>query len=201
VVELVDTEATHRSAEVHIPQRNKEFVIDTYGVESWCTEVNAQLSIKLPLMESQFEDSRQLYKFNRIQNELTDNAMSSQFVSVILNNGAHQHIALLSQWMDLYLYGVYDVVNKGVRLVWTDDAWFVSDARAYDYTRYVFYRFPVLQDRPLFLYSQALCSKWWGWTKQFQEPDGVLKAFNALENFLFKEPELPTLSPDAGNAT
>jgi len=159
-------------------------------------DINKQLGIKLPLMESRFEDARQLYKFNRIQTEIWNSpelVNCSGFVSLIINTGEHGHIGVLSQGQDVFVHGIYDTVNMGVRLVWTTDDWFIQDVRASDFTRYVFYRFPVLRNRPLFLYSQALCSKWYGWARQFKEPDGVLKAFNALENFLYKEPELPSL--------
>lgn len=196
-VDIADSVGFNKAEdEIYIPQRNKEFLVITYSTPDWAMKVNEQLQAKLPLMESSFAFARQLYKFNRIQEEIRRNPQSLSFTSLIINNGDHKHLALLSQWEDVYLYGVYDVVNSNTRLVWTTDEWFMHDVKAQDFTRYVFYRFPVLRDRPLFLYSQALCSKWYGWSKQFQGPDGVLKSFNALENYILKEPELSSLSPE-----
>jgi hypothetical protein len=186
--------------QVHLPQRNKEFYLATYsGHEENARRVNDHLKTALPDMEAQFEASRQLYKFNRIQKDIVAHPKCQGFVSLIVNNGDHRHLAILSQWQDLHLYGVYDLVNSSVRLVWTDDEWFIQDVRSQDYTRYIFYRYPVVQDRPMFFYPQSLCSKWWNWVRQFQGPEGVLKAFNSLELFLYKEPELPSLKVGNGS--
>jgi len=187
------------SSTFHVPSRQKSFLILTASNYEFSSKANDLMSEWLPQMESQYEGARQLYKFNAVQKELKAVPSSQAFVSTIVNTGEHGHIAVLAQWRDVYVYGVYDTENFGVRLVWTTDEWFINDVRAHDFPRYVFYRFPVLQDRPLFLYGQALCSKWWGWTKQFQGPDGVLKAFCALENFLYKEAELPQLQVTNGN--
>ena len=140
------------------------------------------------------------YKFYRVQKDLASMNQARAFVTCIVNAGEHSHIALLCQWKDLSVHGVYDTVNKSVRLVWTDDEWFIKDLRSLESNRYVFYRFPIVQDRPLFMYTQALCSKWYKWQKQFNEADGILKSFNALERYLYKEPEIPNLNINNGHS-
>lgn len=185
---------------VLLPARKKEMCVYTYAPKSdWNTEVNRRLVSYINTMDGSFAYARQLYKFNHIQKQIAASPHSSSFLSVVVNDGDHGHIGLLSHEQDLYIYGVYDLVNISVRLVWTTDEWFISDVREQDFTRYIFYRLPTLRNRPLFLYSQALCSKWYGWTKQFQGTDGTLKAFNALEHYLYKEPEIPSLSIDNGS--
>lgn len=185
-----------------LPTRQKQMSIYTSSsTEGWSSEVNEQLIHRIEQMESSFGYARQLYKLYRIQQDIVQQPESRSFLSMIVNDGQHGHTGLLSNDRNFYIYGIYDVVNSGVRIVWTTDEWFVSDVRETDYTRYVFYRLPVLRDRPLFLYSQALCSKWYGWTNQFTGTDGLLKSFNALETYLYKEPEIPSLSVTNGSLT
>jgi hypothetical protein len=185
---------------LHLPQRQKSFTILTNSAPDFAERVNLRIEELLPQMEAEHEGARQLYKFNEIQKEIKALPASQAFVTTIVNNGQHGHIAILSQWRDVYVYGIYDTENCGIRLAWTTDEWFVNDIRAVDFTRYVFFRYPVLQDRPLFLYAQALCSKWYKWSQQFKgQDDCILRSFNALENYLYKEAELPQLQITNGN--
>lgn len=194
LVQVCSMTANWAGKEVHLPQRSKSYQLYAIGEQQWCSTVVDYLAGELPKMESQHEQARQLFKLNEYMKDMKRLPRSQAYVAMLINNGDHAHVGLLSQWNDLNLIGVYDSVNSSVRLVWTDDEYFVTDVRNVDPGRYVFYRFPMLVDRPLFLYSQALCSKWSKWMKTFGSgPDAVLKAFNSLELFLYKEPELPTL--------
>ncbi|BAG41702.1 hypothetical protein [Ralstonia phage phiRSL1] len=175
---------------IHVPQRAKSFSVFTVG--STPEAVNSVLEERLPLMEAEFESSRQLYKLHRIQQQIL--LHSWLFTSFMVNSGQHGHLAVMTRGRTVYVIGVYDTVNNGVRLVLTTDQWFVQDTRQHDFPRYVYYRFPDLNDRPLFLYSQALCGKWWKWSQTHTGVDGVLKCFNSLEHYLFKDPEVPTLT-------
>lgn len=190
----------HVVSTTHIPQRSKSFLITTSSVTDFAEKANQKMIEWLPVMESEYEDARQLYKFNEIQKRLKDLPGAQPFTATIVNTGEHGHFGILSQWKDVYTYGVYDTQNFGVRFVWTTDEWFMNDVKAVDFTRYVFYRFPTLQDRPLFIYSQAVCSKWFGWMKIFKgQPDCILRAFCSLENYLFKEAELRNLQVSHAN--
>ncbi len=191
----ITTDSPDVSAEIHLPQRSKTYWVHVDCENDWAVTALDYFKTHLPKMESQYESARQLYKLYQYQQELRKNPKSAAFNVTLLNNGEHAHVGLLSQWNDLFVVGIYDCVNNSVRLVWTDDEYVVSYLRGSDASRYVFYRFPVLSDRPLFLYTQALCSKWHTWMRTFgTSTDSVLKAFNALETFLYKEPELPTLT-------
>jgi hypothetical protein len=198
--QLICTGENHLVSTTHIPQRSKSFLVATNSVPDFSERANARMAEWLPVMEGQYEDARQLYKFNELQKRLKELPGAQPFTSTIVNRGEHGHFGILSQWKDVHTYGVYDTQNFGVRFVWTTDEWFINDVKSVDFTRYVFYRFPVLQDRPLFIYSQAVCSKWYGWMKIFKgQPDCILRAFCSLENYLFKEAELRNLQVSHAN--
>jgi hypothetical protein len=115
---------------------------------------------------------------------------TGEYVAVINNLSEHATFTLLTSGTTLYLTGVYDTVNSSVRLVWSTEDTFVEEVRRADQTRYVFYRFPPIVDRPLFIYTQLVCSKWYSWTKAFNGVDGLSKAMNALEVLLYKDPTI-----------
>jgi hypothetical protein len=65
--------------------------------------------------------------------------------------------------------------------------------KASDFTRYAFYRFAPVNDRPVFLHTQTLCSRWYYWTKAYRNMDGVLRCFNVLEHFLLRDSNIQQL--------
>jgi len=155
-----------------------------------CTE----LAVGLTSLDTKFENSRQLYKVHQLM--LDVGTKTSDFVAVINNESEHCNFNLLAfGGLELEVFGIYDVVNKSIRLMWTTDSSFVSKIKSEDSTRYIFYRFPTLRNRPLFIHTQYVVSKLYKWSLVFDGRDSVLKLFNALENFLYGNPNQPEWIP------
>jgi len=190
---LIDGDFEER--EIPLPARNKYLTVTAIG-DAHAESLVGSCSTKLHEIDSLFEGARHLFKMQKLMDEL--HAPYAPFVPPYLicinNNSTHSYFTLLAQGITLYTYGVYDTVNRSVRFAWTNDEQFIQTCRSVDPTRYVFYRYPVLENRPLFLHTQVLCSKWAEWSKVFTGPDGVLKAFNALELFLYKDPRRESYS-------
>jgi len=178
--------------DVPLPTRNKYLTVtvlseheeDRVHLANFCED-------KLLAIDSMFEGARHLYKMQMLMDDL---AYDEPYTICVNNQSSHSYFTLLTNGHTLYVYGIYDTVNRSVRLVWTNDPHFWDSARAESATRYVFYRYPVLTNRPMFIYSQAIISKWAEWIKIFNQPDGLLRSFNALENFLFKDSRIASLT-------
>lgn len=182
---------------VALPQRGKYLTVDTVSDSGDLSDcVNQELAKRLSVIDVQFRGGRQLYKVYHMMNDVKL-ALDAEFVTVINNEAEHSSFNILSTGFLVELYGIYDVVNNSVQLAWSTDEDFVARCRKVDPTRYVFYRYPPVLDRPLFIYTQYLVSKWWKWSRMYNGRDGLLRAFNALEVFLYKD---PTIMIDARNA-
>lgn len=144
------------------------------------------LEKELPELDARFDGARQLFKSHQLMQDINSYA---PYVAVINNTKEHPYFNILVWKSSIYLIGVYDTVNRSVRLVFTTDPEFIDKVRADNYTRYVFHRFPVVQDRPLFLHTQSLISRWYSWSKAFRGPDSVLRCFNVLECYILKDAE------------
>lgn len=176
-------------SELAMPTRDKHFSIATLG--SAATAVNRAISDQLVELDSKYEGARQLYKLQRAMDEIQktlDDDLQLPYLAVINNTSTHGWFGLLAQYATLHLYGVYDTVNTSVQLVWTNQESFVQECRASQLTRYVFYRFPVIENRPLFINSQVVCARWYDWMKSFKGSDAHLRAFNVLETALYLDP-------------
>jgi hypothetical protein len=190
-------EGDYEEVEVPLPTRNKYLTVTALSEYQEFTEAITNFCYtKLQEIDSLFEGARHLFKMQRMMDSINELHVRPQpYIVCINNNSNHSYFTLLVSGMSLHVYGVYDTVNKSVRLVWTNDEAFISSCRAVDPTRYVFYRYPPLNDRPMFIYTQAICAKWSEWSRVFSGPDGVLKSFNALENFLYKDPNTASFTP------
>lgn len=181
---------------VALPQRNKYMMTSVLADQPsplLSNHISGVLCRSLTDLDSRFDGARQLYKMQQLMIEVSYGIGTNSYVAMINNVSEHASFNLLACKTSLQIIGVYDTVNTSVRLVWTNDPDFVQNLKEEDYTRYVFYRFPDLYDRPLFIYTQSVCAKWFSWSKVFTGTDGILKTFNALENFLYKDPELAQL--------
>ena len=181
---------------VALPQRNKYMVTSVVGSSpTTIRNISQVMARSLTDLDSRFDGARQLFKMQQLMSEIEigTGGTGYPYLAVINNISEHASFNILSSKVQIHVFGVYDTVNKSVRLVWTTDDEFIAREKESDYTRYVFYRFPVLYDRPLFIYTQSVCAKWFSWSNAFTESDGVLKTFNALENFLYKDPSLAQL--------
>jgi hypothetical protein len=144
------------------------------------------LKQQLPELDARFDGARQLFKSNQLMRDI--NSLES-YVAVINNIKEHPYFNILVWKTEIHLVGVYDTVNRSVRLVFTTDPDFIEKTRSADYTRYVFHRFPTVKDRPLFLHTQSLISRWYSWSKAFRGPDSILRCFNVLECYVLKDAE------------
>lgn len=179
----------HRVVSVELPQRDKHMQVSVAsrwgGVDQ---DIADTLAHELQDLDAKYEGSRWLYKLQRLLETTSD--YHAEYVAIVNNQSEHPSFSILSQGLDLGFYGVYDTVNRSTQLAWSTDPDFVQITRAQEPTRYLFHRYPTVKDRPLFILTENVCSKWYVWKQAFTNVDGVLKAFNVLENFLFKNPEV-----------
>lgn len=185
--------ALYLTDDVAIPQRGKYLTVDVVSEDDGASDVCVELCRHLSTIDSQFDGGRQLYKLHRLLYDM-EAAGTSKFASAVLNSGQHPTVSLLPSGIPIHLVGIYDAVNTSVRLLWTTDETDIDTLRADDPTRFVFYRYPVVDNRPLFLHTQYIISRWYRWNKLFTGPDSMLRKFNALETFLFKNPSISTLN-------
>jgi hypothetical protein len=173
--------------EVVIPSRGKYMSVYVTSDPVNAPILAGILGNSLPELDARFDGARQLYKSNQLMNDIDS---YSPYIAVINNTKDHPYFNILVWDTSLYLTGVYDTVNRSVRLVFTTDPEFMEKVRAVDFTRYVFYRFPVVKNRPLFMHTQSLISRWYNWAKAFRGPDSVLRCFNVLECYILKDAEV-----------
>lgn len=175
-----------------MPQRDRHMTIHTAAAQP--SEVEIRLRPLLEEIDVRYETGRQLYRLQQVLyavvSDLTIRS-SLPFTSVINSEGYHSSLSFLTSFVEVYVFGVYDTINTSTRLIFSTDPKYLEIVRASNPTRFVFYRFPTIVNRPLFVYGQSVCSKWLGWIKGFSGQDATMKAFNALENFLFKDPTVP----------
>jgi hypothetical protein len=144
------------------------------------------LANALPGLDARFDGARQLFKSHQLMLDIDSHA---PYIAVINNTKEHPYFNILVWESSLHMIGVYDTVNRSVRLVFTTDPEFIEKVRTVDFARYVFHRFPVIANRPLFLHTQSLISRWYSWSKAFRGPDSVLRCFNVLECYILKDAE------------
>jgi hypothetical protein len=178
---------------IALPQRNKYFTTQTIAGSTLNSRlVTAILKRGLEEIDAKFEGARHLYRLNKLMEEI-HSLFDEPYVSVINNQSDHSYFVVLANRREIFVTGCYDTVNKSVRLMFSTDNSWIQSIRSAEPTRYVFYRYPNISGSPLFLHTQSLCSRWYSWTNTFTETDGVLKAFNALETVLYKDPNLDVL--------
>lgn len=180
---------------VALPQRNKYLTVSVISESRLASRtITTKLNELLTEIDSRFDGARNLYKMNQMMADVTW-VSDDPYIAIINNQSDHSYFIVLAEKIQLHITGCYDIVNKSVRLMFsTDDSW-IQDIRDQEPTRYVFYRYPVIFNRPLFIHTQSLCSRWYSWGNTFTETDGLLKAFNALEAVLYKNPNLDVLPP------
>jgi hypothetical protein len=180
---------------VALPQRNKYLTVTVISESRRSSLlINEKMRELLSEIDSRFDGARQLYKLNCMMSDLSW-VSDAPYVAVVNNQSDHSYFSVLSEKTDLFVTGCYDIVNKSVRLMFSTDESWTEQIRESEPTRYIFYRYPVISNRPLFIHTQSLCSRWYSWSNTFTATDGVLKAFNALEVVLFKNPNLEVLPP------
>lgn len=172
--------------EIVIPARGKNMRVYVTASPPHGKPLAAILEKTLPDLDSRFDGARQLYKSAKLMQEIGSHV---PYVAVINNTKEHPYLNILVCGVELHVLGVFDTVNRSVRLVFTTDPEFVDKVRFSDYTRYVFHRFPPVTNRPLFLHTQSLISRWYSWSKAFRGADSILRCFNVLECYVLKDAE------------
>lgn len=177
-------EAATRS--LYIPSRHKRLnvsVTDESHLDAICAG--------LETLDARYGDARQVYKLQRLVESITGPCAS---VVNISNTEDDSEISgafyLLACGVPLYVGLVFDIEERSVQLVWstTDFKAVVQKRRNW---RYVFYYMPQLNNRALFVHTQQLCSAWWRLMRDNgDEPASLLRAANAIELSLFKDPDV-----------
>ncbi len=166
-----------RQSTVYVPSRDKRVLV-TYG--SHDPDFMPELSARLTTLDSDYQGLNQLSKYKRVYEHLVGDPRRKPFVAVLNNEGTHGSWGFLSHKVPLYFYGIDD--GDMIQLLWsTEDL--AEKIRHANPIRYKLFRLPVVVNGPLFISTQAACSKWWRWSQQF--PDDRLRQFNALEVMLF----------------
>ena len=159
-----------KSSEVYIPQRSKRMAY-------YCSH-DLNLEATLASLDSKHEGARQLYKLNTIMPEIypsdwvivnTKKVSDAPGTFYILANEA--------------VYAYFMVDKDSVTLMFSSLD--LKDyIRSISLNRYLFYRLPVISNRPVFINTKLLCARW-----QDLKHD-MLRGFNALESNIFKDPSI-----------
>jgi len=184
------------TSNLFLPQRNKRCVISSTTEES-----STALCQGLETLDSQYIDTNQLYKLNQLLadlNYLKPFAATTNVESTTTKEGKpiSGSFYLFSHGVPLYLYLVFDLVESSTRLMWST-ADLKREIRESEPLRYVFYQMPQIVNRPVFLPTQYLCVRWWTLMKNFADDVyALMKAANALELRLFKDPRVEPINHD-----
>lgn len=180
-VESSDIEPT----EIYLPQRYKRVAVTS-------TAEVPKLVEELETLDSRYEGARQLYKLHRLITAVESSFAASVNICSTSQDLTSGSFYVLSSKVPIYVNLVIDLTDHSTQLVWaTFD--FKAEMQASGMLNYVFYPFPVLIDRPLFVHTQNTCSKWWKLLKTFNGPFQYIRAANALELYLYKSPEIEKL--------
>lgn len=182
----IQTETAARKT-LSLPQRNKYLELEIVGREPVAEPLHLW-SEKLQFIDSRFDGARQLHKMWRVMREVSRATEGAKYAMCIEDKSDHPSFTFISHGIPIHLFGVYDLVNSNVHLAWSTDQEFPSIIRRDNPTRYVFYRYPVLRFKPVFVHTQFLISKWYKWTRSFTGTDALLRQFNAMEYALYKDP-------------
>lgn len=176
--------------EVYLPQRYKHLSITTTNIGTL-----ESLAGDLSVLDSKYEGARQIYKLSqliRCQIEPFAAVVNIAKTATEEKLTASGSFYLLSLGVPLYFALVFDTEEDSVQLVWStlDFKKEIQDNRL---IRYVFFPLPTVLNRPVFIDAQNICARWWRLTRSFGESkQGILKACNALELILYKDPDIKT---------
>lgn len=157
---------------VNLPARDKQ-------VQLWSNTGIFEFANLISSLDSSYLGLSYKEKLNGVRSNLT-----TEFQGTVnnINSSTHGSLALLCNLNPIYLYGLHDTQLDSSYLMWSTNQDFVYSLMEAQPLRYLLYRFPVLENNAIFIQSEAICSKWWGWLKTHKSH---LHAFNALEKRLF----------------
>lgn len=154
---------------IHIPSRDKDLSV--------CSDTAVPyISERLKTLDSEDRELTQLQKYRKLVQEHPDLKPSWAFIN---STGTHCSWSVLAFATPIYVLGLLDSTGAQIMFSVQD---YSDHIRAQYPRRFWLYRFPVLQDKALFFPTQAMCSRWWKWSKSLGDP---LRCFNALESSLF----------------
>lgn len=168
--------------EIMVPQRYKRMSLLADA------SIRHDLADALSSLDSKYGDVTMLNKLKLMSSKLggTWNAIVN-----ISNGGADGQQSsggfyLLSHKQPIYVCLVFDSNSGAVQLVWS--TLYLKDLlRQQNALNYSMFDLPTIRLRPLFVPSQALCSRWWRMSKGLcQTQYGLMRAANALERTLYK---------------
>lgn len=170
--------------EVLVPQRYKHMTVLASD------NVRQDLSEALSTLDSKYQNSRQVFKLQKLMDQMGGSWHSVVNVS---NTGANGEAVsgafyLMASNQPIHVALMFDSLSGSVQLVWS--TFDLKQAlREQGILNYSFIAFSTLRDRPLFVPSQALCSKWWRMQQTFESQRySTVKAANAIEVMLYKNP-------------
>ena len=177
-------EASVETRQILLPHRDKQVTA------LWDSDSLPQvdyLTSRLETLDAAYEGETQLFKYNELLRDLVASwgPTTSPVAGVLNTVSTHSSFSLLSVSQPMDLVGVFDPQLGSAYLAWStcppgfDLA--ASIRRTYP-LKYLFYRFPKVCNRAIFIPTQAICAHWW----KYMKGENPLFAFNALELKLFK---------------
>ena len=151
---------------VHIPSRDKKVIVRG--------DLQPKFLSRLEVLDSTAPGKTQAEKFSLAQEGL--NTPHRIFLEI---QGQHCGGAFLVKQQPVWSYVVFSGVSTYYALGSYD---FAASLRTYDPSLWLF-RLPTVNTGCLFWSTEALCSKWWRWSKTFNKDR--LKCCNALELHLY----------------
>lgn len=152
----------------YLPQRDKHMQISQRGGSTDWESIIAKIDS---------EPGPQLTKLNVLRDQLDDDV---EF-AVINTEGDHGSFSLIPRSTSLSLVGVEN--GKTIQLAWSDGDYLIEEIRKYYPAQLSLFRFPKVVD-PVFIHTQAVCSKWYRWNTSFG--GDTFRCFNCLEVMLFQ---------------
>lgn len=174
--------------EVLVPQRYKRMsvIADPH--------VRDDIAAYLTALDSKFEGTNQQFKLQVLMNRFDGEWTASVNVSHTGADGIAKSGAfyVMNKNTQLFMTLVFDSTSGSVQLVWsTFDL--KASLRKVQAMQYSFISLHSRRRRPVFVPSQALCSRWWRWNRGFgADRYGLIRAANALEVMLYRNSTLPT---------
>lgn len=180
------------SQNLYLPQRYKHM-----HVMSTESDAASEICNALNTLDSEYEGARQLYKLGKMLDGLnSQNHATLVNIEASTDAGSQGSFYLLSAGQPIFVCLVMDQKpdERSVRLLFStfDPIPHIRLACVNEPNRYVFFRFPNLVSRPLFLWSSYMCKRWYSANRDLQNNAlGLITACNALENQLYKDHTSP----------
>ena len=171
---------------------------------AWCLETPIKnLELDIPARDKSvkvwgFSDNRVQFLLNKLTNidselpgtsyrdKLGAQATGATAFILNVNKDTHGSFALLAgPESHIHVFGVLDTKLGSSYIMWDTETDRLRKLLNDDPLRFLIYRFPVINDSCIFVQAEAVCSRWWRWTRTNQSH---LQAFNALEHKLYGHP-------------